>query len=37
MEKLLEQFKSLTEDEKVSFMKEAMPHMAEIFGKNPQK
>jgi len=37
MENLLNQFKALTNEEKFAFMKEAMPHMAEIFKSDPQK
>ena len=37
MQNLLNQFKALTDDEKLAFMKEAMPYMAEIFGNEPQK
>jgi hypothetical protein len=37
MENLLNQFKALPDDEKLGFMKEAMPHMAKIFGNDPQK
>ncbi|MCF8049721.1 MAG: hypothetical protein K9L59_00675 [Desulfobacterales bacterium] len=37
MQQLLNQFKALTDDEKLAFMKEAMPHMAEIFQSDPQK
>ena len=37
MKELLNQFKALTKDEKLAFMKEAMPHMAEIFGNDLQK
>ncbi|MDD5205231.1 MAG: hypothetical protein PHS17_07405 [Desulfobacterales bacterium] len=37
MQALLNQFKALTDDEKIAFMKEAMPSMAEIFQKDPQK
>ena len=37
MENLLKQFKALTDDEKIAFMKEAMPLMAEVFGNDPQK
>lgn len=37
MEDLLKRFKELTEEEKISFMKEAMPYMAEIFANDPQK
>lgn len=37
MENLLDQFKALPDDQKLAFMKEAMPLMAEIFGNNPQK
>jgi hypothetical protein len=34
---LLKQFKSLTDDEKLAFMKEAMADMAKIFQNDPQK
>jgi hypothetical protein len=37
MKNLLNQFKALPNEEKVAFMKEAMPHMAEIFKSDPQK
>ena len=37
MENLLDQFKALTNEEKLAFMKEAMPYMAEIFTNDPQK
>lgn len=37
MQNLLNQFKALTDDEKLAFMKEAMPYMAEIFKNDPQK
>ena len=37
MEDLLNQFKALTNEEKLAFMKEAMPYMAEIFSNDPQK
>jgi hypothetical protein len=37
MENLLKQFKALTDQEKLAFMKEAMPLMAEIFANDPQK
>lgn len=37
MENLLDQFKALPDDQKLAFMKEAMPLMAEIFGNNLQK
>ena len=37
MQDLLNQFKALTDDQKLAFMKEAMPFMAEIFQKDPQK
>ncbi len=33
----LAQFKALTDDEKVAFMKEAMSFMADIFQNDPQK
>ena len=37
MQHLLNQFKALTNEEKLAFMKEAMPYMAEIFANEPQK
>ncbi len=37
MENLLKQFKALSDDEKIAFMKEAMAEMAEIFKNDPQK
>ncbi len=37
MEELLKQFKALSNEEKLAFMKEAMPSMADIFAKDPQK
>jgi hypothetical protein len=37
MKNLLKQFKSLTDDEKLAFMKEAMADMAKIFQNDPQK
>ena len=37
MQNLLDQFKALTKEEKLAFMKEAMPSMAEIFANDPQK
>jgi len=37
MEKLVNDFKALSNEEKLAFMKEAMPSMAEIFAKDPQK
>ena len=37
MQNLLNQFKALTKDEKIAFMKEAMAEMAEIFRNDPQK
>lgn len=37
MQNLLNQFKALTNEEKLAFMKEAMPYMAEIFKNDPQK
>jgi hypothetical protein len=37
MEKLVNDFKALTNEEKLAFMKEAMPSMAEIFKSDPQK
>lgn len=37
MKDILTQFKSLTDDEKLAFMKEAMICMAEIFQNDPQQ
>jgi len=37
MQNLLNQFKALTNEEKLAFMKEAMPYMAEVFANDPQK
>jgi len=37
MQNLLNRFKALADNEKIDFMKEAMPLMAEVFGKDPQK
>jgi hypothetical protein len=37
MENVLNQFKALSKEEKLAFMKEAMPYMAEIFANDPQK
>ena len=37
MQNLLNQFKALTNEEKLAFMKEAMPYMVEIFKNDPQK
>jgi hypothetical protein len=37
MENFLNQFKALSKEEKLAFMKEAMPYMAEIFADDPQK
>jgi hypothetical protein len=37
MENLLNQFKALSKEEKLAFMKEAMPYMTEIFANEPQK
>jgi hypothetical protein len=37
MQNLLNQFKALKDDEKLAFMKEAMPYMAEIFKNDTQK
>jgi hypothetical protein len=37
MENILNQFKALSKEEKLAFMKEAMPYMAEIFANDPQK
>jgi hypothetical protein len=34
---IVDDFKRLTNDEKLAFMKEAMPLMAEVFGKDQQK
>jgi hypothetical protein len=35
--KMISDFKALNNEEKVKFMKEAMPSMAEGFGSEPQK
>lgn len=37
MQNLLDQFKSLPEDQKLASIKEAMADMAEIFRSDPQK
>jgi hypothetical protein len=37
MENLLNQFKALSKEGKLAFMKEAMPYMAEIFSDDPPK
>jgi len=37
MQNLMKKFNSLTDDEKLAFMKEAMTAMAEIFQNDPQK
>lgn len=37
MEELLKQFKALSNDERLAFMKEAIPSMADIFAHDPQK
>jgi len=37
MQNLLNQFKTLNNEKKIAFMKEAMPYMAEIFANDPQK
>jgi hypothetical protein len=37
MQNLLNQFKALSKEEKLAFMKEAMSYMAEIFADDPQK
>jgi hypothetical protein len=37
MQHLLNQFKALANEEKLAFMKEAMPYMAEIFANDPKK
>jgi hypothetical protein len=37
MENLLNQFKALSKEEKLAFMKEAMPYMVEVFANDPQK
>jgi hypothetical protein len=37
MENLLKQFKALSKEEKLAFMKEAMPYMAEVFANDPPK
>lgn len=36
MEDLINQFKALTKDEKLAFMKEAMAELAKSLGNNPQ-
>ncbi|MFZ5587699.1 MAG: hypothetical protein ACOZHQ_17400 [Thermodesulfobacteriota bacterium] len=35
MQTILEQFKALSDEEKLAFMKQAMPILAGVFGKNP--
>ncbi|PIP36320.1 MAG: hypothetical protein COX20_06420 [Desulfobacterales bacterium CG23_combo_of_CG06-09_8_20_14_all_52_9] len=37
IEKLLNDFEALTSEEKLSFMKEVVPFMAEIFANDPKK
>jgi hypothetical protein len=37
MQDLLNQFKTLPDDQKLAFMKEAMIDMMEVFSSNPQK
>jgi hypothetical protein len=37
MENLVKQFMALTNEEKLAFMKEAMPHMMEGFANDPSK
>ena len=37
MKSLLNRFKALNTEEKLAFMKEAMPYMTEIFANDPQK
>lgn len=37
IEKIVNDFMALTKEEKLAFMKEAMPYMTEIFGNDPQK
>lgn len=37
MQNLLNEFKALTDDEKLAFLKEAMPAIAEIFKNDPRK
>jgi hypothetical protein len=37
MKKVLDDWKTLTKEEKLAFMKEAMPLMWETFGGDPQK
>ena len=37
MDELLKQFKALSDEEKLAFMREAMPSMADIFANDPQK
>jgi hypothetical protein len=37
IDKILNEFKSLNPEERLAFMKEAMPFIAEIFENDPQK
>lgn len=37
MQHVLDQFKALSDEDKLTFMKQAMPIMAEVFGKDPGK
>jgi hypothetical protein len=37
LEKLVNDFKALSNEERLAFIKKAMPLMAEIFGNDPQK
>jgi len=37
MKSVLEQFKAFTKEERIAFMKEAMPLMLEDFGRDPKK
>lgn len=37
MEKVLNDFKALNNEEKIAFMNAAMPLMAEVFGNDPRK
>ncbi|MCA1906084.1 MAG: hypothetical protein LDL11_05785 [Desulfarculus sp.] len=37
MKTILDQFKALSDEEKLAFMQQAMPIMAETFGRTPGK
>jgi len=37
IEKMINDFKAFSNEEKIEFMKQAMPLMAEVFGNDPQK